>query len=73
MGYIRSFFKTKFINNFSWIVVGRVYQILINLVVSMLSARYLGPSNYGLINYVASYTSLFTAFCTLGTNDTVVN
>lgn len=73
MGYIRSFFKTKFINNFSWIIVGRVYQILINLIVSMLSARYLGPSNYGLINYVASYTSLFTAFCTLGTNDTVVN
>ena len=73
MGYIRSFLKTKFINNFSWIVVGRVYQILINLVVSMLSARYLGPSNYGLINYVTSYTSLFTAFCTLGTNDTVVN
>lgn len=45
----------------------------INLVVAMLTARYLGPSNYGLINYAASFTALLTSFCTLGTNDTIVN
>ncbi|MCH5296324.1 MAG: flippase [Ruminococcus sp.] len=66
-------FKSKFGHNVSWIVIGRVYQMVVNLVISMITARYLGPSNYGLINYVASFTALMTAFCTLGTNDTIVN
>lgn len=39
----------------------------------MLSARYLGPANYGLINYAASLCALMTSFCTLGTNDIMVN
>ena len=51
----------------------RVYQIAVNLVVSILSVRYLGPSNYGLINYAASFASLFTAFCTLGLDEVMVN
>lgn len=54
-------------------MAGRIYQVVLNLVVSLLSVRYLGPDNYGLINYAASFTALFTAFCTLGINDIIVN
>lgn len=73
MKRIVALLKTKFAQNTSWILAGRIYQIIVNLAVSIVSVRYLGPSNYGLINYAASYAALLTAFCTLGTNDILVN
>lgn len=70
---IRQLIKTKFVKNTFWIMFSRIYQVVVNLIVSVLSVRYLGPSNYGLINYAASFSSLFTAFCTLGTDEVMVN
>ena len=52
--------------NASWLIAGKIIQSLINLVVGLLTARYLGPGNYGLISYAAAYTTFFNAFCTLG-------
>ena len=46
--------------------------MLISLVVTLLTARYLGPSNYGLINYATSFVAFFTSFCTLGINSLLV-
>lgn len=46
--------------------------MIINLVVGLLTARYLGPSNYGLINYAGAYISFFSALCTLGINSVLV-
>lgn len=66
-------FRSGIVKNASWLIVGKIYRILINLVISMISARYLGPSNYGLINYAASFTALFTAISDLGTNGILVN
>ena len=65
--------KSRFLQNTSWIILGRVYQILVNLAVSLVSVRYLGPSDYGLIHYAASFGALVTAFCTLGIPDVMVN
>jgi len=53
-------------------IVGKVIQMAFGLVISMLTARYLGPSNYGLINYAAAYTAFFASICTLGINDVIV-
>ena len=44
----------------------------ISLLVGLLTARYLGPANYGLIHYAAAYTGFFSAFCTLGINSILV-
>lgn len=46
--------------------------MLISLVVGILTARYLGPSNYGLINYANAYTAFFASLCTLGINNILV-
>lgn len=46
--------------------------MLISLFVGLLTARYLGPSNYGTINYATAYTAFFMAFCTLGINSVLV-
>ena len=65
--------KGKLAQNAGWLIGAKVYQLVINLVISMLMARYLGPSNFGLVNYAASFTTLFTAICTLGIDSILVN
>lgn len=69
---IKQFLSNKTAQNAGWLIGGRIGQMLINLVIGLLTARYLGPSNYGLINYATAYTAFFTAFCTLGINSVLV-
>lgn len=65
--------KGKLAQNAGWLIGAKIYQLIINLAISMLMARYLGPSNFGLVNYAASFTTLFTAICTLGIDSILVN
>ena len=55
-----------------WIVGCRIIQAILNLIVGMLSARFLGPSNYGLLNYAASIVGFVTPLMRLGLNATLV-
>ena len=64
--------QNKVVKNASWIVGGAVLQKLINFLVTLLTARYLGPSNYGLINYATAYTGFFYSICTLGIDSILV-
>ena len=68
----KTFLKNKIVKNASWLIVGKIIQMVINLVVGILTARYLGPSNYGLINYAGAYTAFFASLCTLGINSVIV-
>lgn len=64
--------NNRVVRNAGWMISGRVYQMALSFVIGLLTARYLGPSNYGLINYAASYTTFFSAFCVLGINSIIV-
>lgn len=64
--------KKKFVLNISWLISGSIAKLIISLFVSILTARYLGPTNYGTLNYVTSFTSFFTSLCTLGINSIIV-
>ncbi len=64
--------RKKFLKNASWILIGKFAQIVIGFFVSIYSARYLGPSNYGLINYTASYVSFFSVIVGLGIDDYIM-
>ena len=64
--------QRKVINNAKWIIMCKIAQSLIQFVVGLLSARYLGPSNYGLINYAASVTAFFMPLMRLGMDATLV-
>ena len=59
--------------NAKWIIVCKIVQSLIQLVVGMLSARYLGPSNYGLLNYAASLLAFALPIMRLGLDSTLVS
>lgn len=58
--------------NTGWLVGKNIYTMALSVVIASLSARYLGPSNYGWINYAASYVSFFTALSRLGLDSFIV-
>ncbi len=64
--------KNKVIKNASWIVVCKIAQSLLGLIVGMFTARYLGPSNYGLISYAASITAFVVPVMNLGLSNIMV-
>lgn len=59
--------------NVAWIISCKIVQSLLGIVVGMLTARYLGPSNYGLINYAASLVAFALPVARLGFSSTLVN
>jgi O-antigen/teichoic acid export membrane protein len=59
-------FKNKIFTNASWIIVCKVGQSILSLIVTMMTARYLGPSNFGLINYAASIVAFVAPIVKLG-------
>ena len=65
--------KNRFIKNTSWIIFGQVFRMLISLVIGVITARYLGPSNSGIINYVNSYVAFFTAIIGLGLSGLIIH
>lgn len=62
----------RVLTNASWIIGCRIVQALLNLILTMLLARYWGPSGYGLINYAASIVAFVVPVMQLGLNSTLV-
>lgn len=54
------------LKNATWIVACKIVQSLISLVIGTISARYLGPSNYGLISYASSLIAFVLPLAQLG-------
>ena len=69
---LQTFRKNKVVKNAGWIIGGKMANKLLAFVVGIFAARYLGPSNYGLINYAAAYATFFASLCTLGINSIII-
>lgn len=63
----------KVFNNAKWIVICKIMQSLLQFAVGMFSARFLGPSNYGLIKYAASVVAFAMPLMKLGLDATLVS
>ena len=64
--------QNKVFHNAKWIIICKIVQSLLQLLIGMLSARYLGPANYGLINYAKSVVAFVVPFAQLGLSATLV-
>lgn len=64
--------ENKVFKNATWIIACKIVQSLLGLVVSMFSARYLGPAGYGLINYASSVVAFVAPIMQLGLNMVMV-
>lgn len=58
--------RKNIIKNLFWAILGKVVNVLGALFVGILVARYLGPSQYGLMNYVISYVTIFMVLSAFG-------
>ena len=69
---LNKFSRNKEVKNASWLILGRIFRLILSFLLSIFTARYLGPGNYGLINYANAYVAFFTSLCTLGINSVIV-
>ncbi len=65
-------FKNRVLKNASWIIVCKAIQAVLTLVVTFLTARFLEPDGYGIINYAASVTAFFVPIMHLGLDSVLV-
>ena len=68
----RANFMNKVAKNATWIIACRVVQAVFALIINMLTARYLGPSNYGLITYASSLVAFVLPIMQLGLSNILV-
>ena len=64
--------SNRVFKNAGWIIGCKIIQSLISLVIGLITARYLGPSNYGVISYVSSVVAFALPIMQLGLNQTLV-
>ncbi len=69
---INKYFKNKEVKNASWLIGSKIIQMVISLLVGVLTARYLGPTSYGVINYATAYVAFFTSLSSLGINSIII-
>jgi len=58
--------KNKVVKNSMWMIASRIAQSILAFFISTLTARYLGPSNFGLISYAASLVAFAVPIMYLG-------
>ncbi len=62
----------KVIRNVFWAVTGKIITLFSTLIVGIFVARYLGPEQYGLMNYVISIVALFGVLSVFGTSEIII-
>lgn len=62
----------KIVFSVSWLTIDRVLQLVVSLLVGIWVARYLGPSDFGLMNFAIALSALFSPFVGLGVGSILV-
>ena len=71
--HLMKFKNNRILKNASWIIACKIVQSLVSLLIGTLTARFLGPSNFGLINYAASLTAFVLPIMQLGLRSIMVH
>ena len=61
----------KYLKNTSWLFAGQ-FSMIISLTVNIWLARYLGPTNFGILSYVIAFVGIFGFISGLGISDILV-
>jgi O-antigen/teichoic acid export membrane protein len=61
----------KYLQNTGWMFFGRFFTLGVSFFIGIYIARYLGPSNYGLLSYVTSFVGLFAFLTSFGIDSIV--
>lgn len=58
--------------NIAWLVGGHAFRMVLGLIVLGMVARYLGPDEFGILNYAIGLAVIFTSIATLGMEGIVI-
>lgn len=64
--------KVALFKNFSWLLLDKIIRIVGGLAVGIWLARYLGPHDFGIINYATAFIAFFVFLPNLGLDQIVV-
>jgi PST family polysaccharide transporter len=79
--FLPEIFRTKFegrhvlqktVGNTFWLLADNIIRMGVGLLVGVWIARYLGPTQFGILNYSIAFVALFSTFATLGLDSIVV-
>lgn len=56
----------KYFKNTSWLFIEKIFRIASGLLITIWLAKYLGPEEFGTLNYVLSFVALFGILASLG-------
>lgn len=62
----------KVLANTGWLFGDQILRMVVGLLVGVWIARYLGPEQFGFLNYAMAFVALFGAIASLGLGDIVV-
>ncbi len=66
MNFLSKIKSNRIASNTVWIMGERIFQLALSLILSVLTARYLGPSDFGVISYMASIVTFLSPVAMLG-------
>ena len=70
---IELFRKKSFKINLSWLLLDKLFRASLNIIITILIARTLGPEKFGILSYLLVLIFLFTTISTLGMNPVLTN
>lgn len=69
---LKELIKNKVAQNATWIIACKGVQAILGLVITMITARFYGPKDYGAVSYAASLTLFVMPIAQLGMTSTLV-
>lgn len=64
--------KARLLANLNWLFADRLLRLVGGLAIGVWIARYLGPEQFGVLNYVLAFVALFSAVAKLGIDQIVI-
>ncbi len=56
----------KYFRNTGWMFFGHIFSLAVSFFIGAWLARYLGPENYGTLNYIFAFVGMFSSVANLG-------
>ncbi|MBT8523607.1 flippase [Polynucleobacter paneuropaeus] len=62
----------EILKNTGWLLFDRLARLIMSLFIGILLARYLGPNNFGLLNYALAYVAIISVISNMGLDSVVI-